>query len=163
MSINLTGQLAGGNFALGKAGLAAGTTTTYSVANQTDYAIGGVAFRKAVATNAASPTLDGNTGLAFKPLVLNQACVFVFALDAAGNVTVAQGPIVDNSAVLGGSAACQFPGIADGKTAIGYLLAQAGPTAVGTWLFGTNNLSSVTGLTFTFRDVIALPPQPITS
>lgn len=162
MSLNLTGQFGGGNLALGKAGLAAGTTSTYSIGNQTDYAINGGAFRKAAASNAASPTTDGNTGKAFNALSANQTCIFLFAMDAAGNVTVAQGPLVSTLEMAGGSAAAQFPLLGDGKTAFGYLLAQAGATLVGTWLFGTNNLSGVTGMTYTFRDVIAVPTQPIT-
>jgi hypothetical protein len=163
MSFNLTGQIFGGNVVCNKAGLAAGTTTTYSIANQTDYAIGGVAYRKASVTNGASPTVDGNTGAAFKPLVAGQACVFVFALDAAGAVSVTQGPVADNNAILGGAGAAQFPGIPDAKTPIGYLLAQAGATLAGNWTFGASNLSGVAGMTYTFRDVIALPPVPVAS
>jgi hypothetical protein len=78
-------------------------------------------------------------------------------------VSVAQGPIVSNIDLLGGAAAAQFPLLADGKTAIGYLFAQAGGTLVGTWTLGTNNLSGVTGMTYTFRDVLALPTAPITA
>ena len=162
MSFNLTGAFGGGNLTLNKAGLAAGTTTTISIANQTDYAIDGTVYRKAAATNAATPTTDANTGKAFVPLLPNQASIFVVLLDAAGNITVAQGPVVSNADLTGGLAAAQFPGVKDGVTAVGYLLAQAGSTLSGSWTFGSSNLSSVTGMTYTFRDVLAIPAHPIT-
>lgn len=162
MSYNLTGAAFGGNIALGKAGLAAGTTSTYSVGNAFTYAVAGRLFSLGSATNQTSPLLDANTGAAFKPLAANQACLFVFTVNAAGAVAVAQGPVGDNTALLGGTGALQFPGAADGFTPFGYLMAQAGPTAVGSWTFGVNNLSGVTGLTFTFRDIMDIPAQPVT-
>lgn len=162
MSYNLTGAAYGGNITLSKAALAAGTTTTYTTANAVTYAIKGQLYSLAAASNAATPVVDANTGLAFKPLALNQACVFAFLVDASGNVTVAQGAIVSNLDLTGGAGAAQFPGYKDDRTPFGYLLAQAGPTAVGNWTFGVNNLSGVTGLTNTFRDVMDSPAQPIT-
>lgn len=162
MSTNLTGAVQGGNLTLSKAGLAAGTTTTFTIGTTFTYAVAGALFSKASAANGASPTLDLNTGVAFKPLVADQACIFAFAVNAAGTVGVAQGPIVKNSDVTGGLAAVQFPGIADGSTIFGYLLAQAISTLVSTWTFGANNLSGVTGMTYTFRDVMDVPGQPIT-
>jgi hypothetical protein len=163
MSYNLTGAAYGGNICLSKAALAAGTTTTYTVANATTYAIKGQLYSMAPATSAATPLVDANTGMAFKPLTTNQACVFAFLVSAAGGVSVAQGPIVSNLDLTGGAAACQFPGYSDDRTPFAYLLAQAGPTAVGNWTLGVSNLSSVTGMTFAFRDVMDAPAQPITS
>lgn len=163
MSYNLTGSAFGGNVTFGKAGLVAGTTTTYTIATAFPFAIAGRLFTGAAASNAATPTLDALTGLAFKGLVLNQACIFAFFMNASSVVSVAQGPIVSNLDLTGGLAAAQFPQASDALTPFGYLLAQAGPTTVGTWLFGTNNLSGVTGLTYSFRDVMDYPAQPITS
>jgi hypothetical protein len=162
MSYNLTGAVYGGNITLGKAGLAAGTTTTYSIGTAFAYAIKGQLYSKGTATNAASPVTDVNTGVAFKPLSANQAAIFAFAVDASGNVVVAQGPIASNADILGGTGAAQFPALSDNVQPFGYALIQAGPTAVGTWTFGVNNLSAVTGLTYSFRDVLAAPAQPIT-
>lgn len=162
MSYNLTGAFYGGNITLSKSGLAAGTTTTYSIATAFTYAIKGQLYSKGTVTNAATPVTDVNTGVAFKPLSANLACVFAFTVDAAGVVGVAQGPIVSNLDLTGGAGAAQFPATADSVVPFAYLLAQAGPTAVGTWTFGVNNLSAVTGMTYSFRDILATPAQPIT-
>jgi hypothetical protein len=162
MSLNLNGAAYGGNLTLGKAGLAAGTTSTYSVGATVTYAVGGRLFSLASAANQASPVTDVNTGVAFKPLAANQACLFVFMVNAAGQIAVAQGQVGDNAALLGGTGALQFPGVSDGYAPFGYLMAQAGASAVGSWTFGVNNLSSVTGLTFTFRDIMDIPPVPVT-
>jgi len=163
MSTNATNGLLGGNITLGKATLAAGTTTTISTTGTLPYAVQGQVYARAALTNSATPTVDIVTGAAFKPLVADQACVFVFALDAAGTTRVAQGPIVKLSDVVGKLAAVSFPGLDDTLTPFGYLYAQGGSTLVGTWTFGTNNLSGVTGMTYTFRDLCLLPAQPITA
>lgn len=162
MSYNLTGSIYGGNATLSKAGLAAGTTSTYSIGATFTYAIKGVLYSKASAANVASPVLDIVTNNAFKLLNPNQACVFAFTVDANGNVGVTQGPVMSNLDLTGGSGAAQFPGLPDTLQPFGYLLAQAGPTLTGTWQFGVGNLSGVTGLTLTFRDVLGVPAQPIT-
>lgn len=162
MSYNLTGAAFGGNIALGKAGLTAGTTSTYSIGNAFTFAVAGRLYSQGSSTNQASPVLDTNTGAAFKPLAANQACLFVYMVNAAGTVAVAQGPVGDNNALLGGTGALQFPGAADGFTPFAYMLAQAGSTAIGTWTLGVNNLSGVTGLTFIFRDIMDIPATPVT-
>lgn len=162
MSYNLTGAAYGGNCALSKAGLAAGTTTTYTTANALTYTNKGQLLSFAAKTNQATPTTDALTGKAFVPLSLNQACVIAFFVDASGALNVGQGPVVSNLDLTGGLAAAQFPQGPDTLTPFGYLLAQAGPTLSGTWTFGTNNLSGVTGMTYTFRDVMDYPAQPIT-
>lgn len=163
MSTNLTGAAFGGNMSFGKAGLAAGTTTTSTVANQTDYMIGGQSYRKAIAANGATPTVDISTGAAFRPLVAGQCAIFLYGLDAAGALRVAQGPTSVLGDVTGGLSAVHFPSLPDSLAPIGYLYAQAGSTLVGSWLFGTNNLSGVTGMTYTFRDVNEVPAAPITA
>jgi hypothetical protein len=163
MSYNLTGAVYGGNITLGKAGLAAGTTSTYSIGTAFTYAIKGQLFSKGTVTNGASPVTDANTGVAFKPLAVNQAAIFAFAVDASGNVVVAQGPIASNADIVGGTGAAQFPAFSDAVQPFGYLLAQAGPTLASPWTFGVGNLSGVTGLTLTFRDVLGAPAQPIVS
>lgn len=163
MSTNLTGAAFGGNMSFGKAGLAAGTTTTSTIANQVDYIIGGVSFRKAIAANGATPTVDISTGAAFRPLTAGQACIFLYTLDSGGVMRVAQGPVVPLADVTGGLSAVHFPSTPDTVSPIGYLYAQAGSTLVGTWTFGTNNLSGVTGMTYTFRDVNEVPAAPITA
>lgn len=163
MSQMFSNALAGGNFCLSKATLAAGTTTTISNTGTTVYAIKGQAYSKSAMTNAATPTTDAGTGKAFVPLTAGKSCIFVVGFDAAGNVGVFQGPLVNGADVTGKLSAVQFPNVLDTHTAVGYLYAQAGSTLSGTWTFGTNNLSGVTGMTYTFRDLIAIPPRPITA
>lgn len=161
MSYNLTGAAYGGNITLGKAGLGAGTTTTFSIANSVTYALKGQLYTLNAATNAAAPTLDAATGLAFKPLNPNQTCIFGFYVNAAGQVQVIQGVAVNTLEMSGGLAGCQFPQSDDSRTPFAYLLASASAALATPWVFGAGNMSGVTGLTLTFRDVLDFPAQPI--
>ena len=163
MSYNLTGAVYGGNVTLGKAGLAAGTTSTYSIGTAFTYAIKGQLYSKGTVTNGASPVTDVNTGVAFKPLAAGQACVFAFTVDAAGVVGVAQGPIASTAEMVGGTGAAQFPATSDAVQPFGYALVQADKTLASPWTFGVGNLTGVTGLTLAFRDILAAPAQPIVS
>lgn len=163
MTMNATGGLAGGNMSLGKATLAAGTTTTHSTTGTLTYQIAGQIYQRTALTNAATPTVDYNTGRAFVPLRADEACIFVFGFDAAGNTRVMQGPVVKLSDVVGKLSAVHFPIVPDDVAPAGYLYAQAGSTLVGTWTMGVNNLSGVTGMTYTFRDLSVAPAVPITA
>lgn len=145
------------------AGLAAGTTTTYTTANAVNYAIGGVAYTKAAATNAATPTTDATTGAAFLPVSANQGSVFVFGYDAAGNLKVSQGQVqaldVQGNFLL----SPQFPTIPDGVCPFGYLVFKGGSTLASAWVFGTGNLSGVSGATYSFKNLMTLPARPVVS
>lgn len=143
-----------------KAGLTAGTTTTYTTANTVQFCIFGKAYSKAAVTNGATPVLDGTTAAAFKTVSANQGSVYLFAFDKTGALVVSQGDVkaLDTSGAF--VDAPQFPELPDTAAPFGYLVAKAGSTAVGTWTFGTNNLSSVTGLTYTFVDVMSIPYRP---
>lgn len=162
MSLSLNGAH-GANMCFGKAGLAAGTTSTLTVGNQTDFCIGGKMYRKAAASNAASPTTDATSGNAFTALAASQACVFVVGLDSSGALKVAQGPIAAFTDTTAGSTALQLPRLPDTATAIGYFVAQATSSLASSWTFGTGNNSSVTGLTLTFQDIAMLPPAAVTT
>lgn len=144
-----------------KAGLAAGTTTTYSTTGTTLYCIKGRAYSKGAVTNGATPTTDAATGVAFLPVAANQGSVFVFCYDSGGNIKVVQGQV--QALDVGGKFVLtpQFPGIPDTLCPFGWLVATAGSTAVGNWVFGTNNLSGVTGLTYSFSDCMTLPDRPV--
>lgn len=152
---------------LSKATLAAGTTTTYSTTGTTVYAIKGKAYSTAAKTNVATPTVDITDGLAFTPVaypasssVGGQGSVFVFCFDSGGTLRVAQGT-VEQLDILGNFInAPQFPIIPDTVCPFGYLVVKLGPTAVANWTFGSSNLSGVTGVTYTFVDVITLPDRP---
>lgn len=142
-----------------KAGTAAGTTSTLTTANTTVYAYRGKAFSKAAITNQATPIVDHTTNLAFNGLVANQGCIFVLSFDTAGNLRVSQGPVGTLDVTGKFIYAPNFPTVFEGDVPFAYLVALAGSTAVGSWIFGTNNLSAVTGLTYNFQDVLSLPDR----
>ncbi len=145
---------------LSKVALAAGTTTTLSNTGTTVYGIRGKAYSKAAMSNVATPTLDAATGLAFPALSANQGTIVVVGFDAGGNLKVAQGSIQALDVSGNFITSPQFPPIPDTMCPIGYIVLKAGSTLSGTWQFGTNNLSGVTGMTYTFVDVITLPDRP---
>lgn len=169
--------------ALQKAGLAAGTTTTISTTATVPYAIRGKAYSKGAITNGATPTTDYVTGLPFTPIPIplsspnlpgvpngaaGYGCVYTVGLDHSGNVQVIQGQIQALDANGNFITAPQFGGLGpqgSGSTdndfcPIGYIVVKLGSSAVATWTFGTNNLSGVTGVTYTFVDIITLPDRP---
>lgn len=145
---------------LSKCTLAAGTTTTISTTGTTTFGIKGKAYTKTAITNGATPVLDADTGLAFPPVSANQGTIIVIGLDSSGAIKACQGSV--EALDVGGNfiIAPRTPGIPDTMCPIGYITVLAGSTAVGTWIFGTNNLSSVTGLTYNFQDLIMMPFRP---
>lgn len=142
-----------------KAGLAAGTTTTYTIANQIQYSIRGKAYAKAAVTNAASPTLDADTGNAFLPVAANQGSIFVFCLDLNGNVSVVQGDIQTLDVTGLFINLPQMPSIQSNLVPFAYLIFKGGVALAAPWVFGTSNLSGVTGATYSFTDVQSLPDR----
>lgn len=148
---------------LSKATFAAGTTSTYSTTGTTTYAINGKAYSTAAKANVATPTVDISKGTAFATVSANQGSIFIACFDAGGTLRVAQGSVEALDVSGNFINAPQTPVIADTVCPFGYLVVKAGSTAVGTWVFGTNNLSAVTGLTYTFGDIITLPGRPIVS
>ena len=148
---------------LSKATLAAGTTSTISTTGTTVFCIKGKAYSKAAITNGATPTTDADTALAFLPVAANQGTIIVIGLDASGNIKACQGSV--EALDVGGNFIIlpKTPGIPDTMCPIGYITVLAGSTAVGNWVFGTNNLSSVTGLTYNFQDLIMMPFRPVAS
>lgn len=142
-----------------KAGSVAGTTSTVSTVNTTIYSYRGKAYSKAAITNQATPILDHTTGLAFNGLVANQGCIFFLCFDAAGVLRVSQGPIGVLDVTGKFIYAPNYPTTFEGDVPFAYLVVLAGSTAVGSWIFGTNNLSAVTGMTFTFQDILTPPDR----
>lgn len=153
---------------LTKAGLAAGTTTTYSHTAAVVYSIRSKLYSRAIAANVATPTVDILDNLAFTPLTFpasatvgGQGSVFVFCYDSgASTLRVAQGSVETLDVAGNFVIAPQFPVIPDTLCPFGYLVVKLGPTAVANWVFGTNNLSGVTGVTYAFQDITALPDRP---
>lgn len=103
------------------------------------------------------------------------ACAYAIGFDHSGNIKAIQGPIVGldaNGSFISAAPSLNpamgpagpNPGtIAGGVSAnndfcpIGFVAVKLGSAAVATWTFGTNNLSSVTGVTYSFNDISTLP------
>ena len=84
--------------AMTKAGLAAGTTTTLTQtlaggATSNIVTIRGKMYSVTALSNTATPTADWATGVAFKPVLANQGCVFMVGFSAAGGLKAIQGQI----------------------------------------------------------------------
>lgn len=142
-------------------GLVAGTTSTVTTTVTGHYSINSVLYTKTAITNGATPTTDAATGLAFVPITFpSKGCKFIWGLDAAGAQKVVQGPIQALDAAGAYIVAPQFPNVPDTMCPCGIIDIKLGATAVANWLFGTNNLSGVTGVTYTFSDIQTFPGRP---
>jgi hypothetical protein len=143
------------------AALAAGTTTTISTTGTTHYAISGKAYSTAAKTNAATPTTDSGTGAAFVGFTANNGTVVVVCFDSTGAVKAVQGSVVALDASGAFIVAPQMPNIPDGLCPIGYIVLKGASTLVGTFTFGSSNLSGVTGMTYTFVSLaLGYPGRP---
>jgi len=149
-----------------KAGLAAGTTTTYSTtAAPLQYCIKGKAYTKTAVTNGATPTVDITDGLAFTPQAIGQASVYLYCFNAAGTIGVVQGSIEAQDVSGNIVRPPQFGVVPDGYVPFGYQVVRLAPAtaavpAVAQWQFGVNNNSGVTGVTYAFQDIMILPDRP---
>lgn len=144
-----------------KAAVVAGTTTTITTTVTAHYSIKGFIYTKTAITNGATPTTDANTGLAFVAIPFpSYGCAFIWGLDAAGAQKVVQGTIVPLDVAGNFIGASLFGPMPDTMCPLATIVIKLGATAVATWTFGTNNLSGVTGVTYSFRDVSTLPDRP---
>lgn len=141
-----------------KATLAAGSTTTISTTGTVHYIIRNKLYLKTVISNGATPTTDAVTGAAFRPISANQVTVIVIMLDTGGNIKAAQGSIEAYNGAMG--TAPQFPSVPDTCCPIGYIICKAASNLSGTWTFGSSDLSTVTGMTWTFVDIAQIPDRP---
>lgn len=160
-------DLRGVTINMSNAGLAAGTTSTYSTTATTAHVINGnFGTTLAAQTNTATPTTDVNTGAAFIAQTDNQACAYVFGVNAAGAIKVAQGPIVDTEVGVTTTAGSfidypSFPALPSDFCPIGYCVVRTAPSA-SDWTFGSSNWTA-TGITATFANVCTLPDRPKSS
>ena len=145
-----------------KAGLTAGTTTTYTTAAATGGSIRGEFVTALSAqTNTATPTTDAN-GDAFTAVGASKGSVFVFCLTAAGALAVLQGSVEDLDASGNFEAAPDFPAVdIDTLVPFGFVVIKVDSTG-SDWTFGASNWTA-TGVTDTFTDVTTLPLRPQTS
>lgn len=145
-----------------KAGLTAGTTSTYTTTAAVNGSIGGkFVTALAVQTNTATPTTDFN-GDAFTVVTANQGSVFVYSLNSAGALKIHQGSVEDLDAAGDFEKAPAFPAIdLDTYMPFGYVVVKNGSTG-SNWTFGASNWTA-TGITDTYTDVTVLPNRPQTS
>lgn len=148
-----------------KAALAAGTSASYSTTGTTLFCIKGKAYSKAAVTNGTLPTTDATTGAAFVAQAIGTGSVYVHGFDKDGNIKVSQGSIVTLDATGAFVDLPAFPAIPDTVCPFAYELVRLAPAtattpAVATWTFGTNDQSSVTGVTYARQDVMTLPARP---
>jgi len=125
-----------------------------------EYTIKGKAYTMAAAT-FATPTTDIITGKAFVPLLANEGCVFLLAMDSgATTMRAAQGTIVPLNAGVwtGGGARSEFPALPDTLAPFAYIVAKQATTGT-TWTFGTGNWNQA-GLTCAVVDILAVPSRP---
>jgi len=156
------------SFAIGAGGtagavLAAGTTTTFSTTNIVAGCIGGksiVAY--AAKTNTASPTTDVNTGAAFTAIPVGSCSVFVWGINAAGALKVAQGATEVLDANGGFVIAPSFPELPTDFCPFAYQLVRVGSTGAA-WTFGTSTQAPLPGVTHARISISVLPDKPQTS
>jgi hypothetical protein len=154
-------EIRGITLCVSKAGLTAGTTSTYTTAAAVNGFIGGkYATALAAQTNTATPTTDAN-GDAFTVVTASQCSVFVYCITAAGAIAVYQGTVedLDSDAV---DIRPSFPTI-DYETHLpfGYVVV-VNSSAGSDWTFGASNWTA-TGVTDTYTDVGVLPSRPQSS
>lgn len=158
-------NLAGATFCTTSGALTgAGAETVYDTTISILYAINGRAYTKTAVTDGVTPTTDGNTGAAFEAVLPDQACIFVWGLNASGTVSLYQGPIVDvDGATDVLESAAQFPNIPDGICPFAYTLYQTtGASSASGLRPGTDNWNAA-GLTATHRNLLAMPSRPVAS
>ncbi|MBK8810753.1 MAG: hypothetical protein IPN69_08495 [Acidobacteria bacterium] len=150
-----------GNMCIGKAGLAAGTTTTLTSANAITYSINSVAYAKAITSNEATPTTDIVTGAAFVAIPVGSGAVFTIGRDSAGALKVAQSKIVvlDSDEDFP-AAPPQLARLPNSYTTIGYVSVKVG-TSGAAWTFGASNLAGPpTDVDIDYQDVVFARSTP---
>lgn len=142
--------------------LVAGTTTTITTSTTMNYSVKGRNYIKTAITNGATPTTDIVTGAAFRGITANQGTIIVLGLDSGGNVVAAQGGIESLDAAGAFKNAPQLPPeLGDLYAPFGAIIAKGASNLSGTWTFGSSNLSSVTGMTWTFINLNTYLPRPV--
>jgi hypothetical protein len=118
----------------------------------------------AAQTNAASPTTDANTGVAFNTLNPNQTCTLVFGQTVAGVLQLVQGPII--ACALGVTTTPgalinepQFPALPNNFLPLAYTIVRTAPSAA-PWVPGTGAWAASGVVCSTFQNVGYLPARP---
>lgn len=154
--------------------VAATGAKTFTTQNLT-YCIGAKGYYVAGASGTAVPATDSVTAAAFKPLQKNQGCAYVWTVNAAGTIGLAQGPIpvalpsgsiqpnVDNSGNF--SLLPQWPELPDTLTPFAYSIVYLTSSYAGTgFIPGVSDNWNATGVVTTQQDVmLGLPATPQTA
>lgn len=156
---NITASIVGGNLCLSKVtldknGVGAATFRNTGTIN---YTVDGIYYTRAAFTaqafSAGHAALvgNGNNG--------GRACVFGVWLDAAGNITTTQGPIVNMIDVVNRVTAVPIPDQVPGRTMIGMIFVRTNSST--TFTPGTTALDA-SGVTTLYYDTLARPSVPLT-
>jgi hypothetical protein len=152
----------------GSAGAVAGTTSTFTSTATTQAVINGkFATGLTAQTNAASPTLDANTGLAFNALQPNQCCALVYGQNFAGTLKLVQGPIIATAVGVTTTVGAyinfpQFPDLPNDFCPLAYTVVRTAPSA-SAWTPGTGSWTASGVTASTFQNVAMLPARPLGS
>jgi hypothetical protein len=150
---------------LGSAAAVAGTTSSFTSTVTTQTVINGkFATTLGAQTNAASPTTDANTGLAFNALQPNQTCALVYGQNAAGALKLVQGPIIATLAGVTTTVGAlindpQFPTLPNDFCPLAYTIVRTAPSAAA-WIPGTGSWTASGVSASTFANVAQLPSRP---
>lgn len=150
---------------LASAAAVAGTGSSFTSTVTTNAVINGkFTTTLGAQTNAATPTTDASTGLAFIPLAPNQCCAIVFGVTAAGALQMSQGKIIaTNTGVTTTPGALlndpQFPGLPDNFCPIAYTIVRTAPSAA-PWTPGAGAWAASGVVATTFQNVSQLPNRP---
>lgn len=154
-------KLSENKFCTTKAGLAAGTTNTFTTANAVLYCLDGEALSYAAQTNTAHPATDAITGLAFVGVPINKGCIFIYGI-VSGAIAVVQGALADLDSAGNFLLAPEYPAIPETFVPFGELIIKVAANG-STWTLGSSNQASVTGVTYTRKDLMVLKSRLHTS
>jgi hypothetical protein len=139
----------------------AGAVSTYTTTGTQSYTIRGELYTVAAKAAVATPTLDGLTGVAFQPLAQGKQCLFAFHWNAAGDLVVTQGRVVNTADVVAGADALQLPKVPDPACPFAMLsIANANATP---WQFGVGLWNAASLTLGAIRHYGWMPSQPFTA
>lgn len=170
MSDNLS-QASGLTMALNSGALAEGTASaTIQIAAEIKYILDGRFYTKAITDDIAisytgpdvyvAPTGVGSLNGGFTGGVGGSTRIYGIFLNAAGDVSILPGPIVNTADLAAGRAALQFPTTPANVCPIGAM--RIALTANTTYVPGTTDLSAA-GVTDTFYNLADMPANPLTA
>lgn len=156
--------LQGGNFAFTSGALANGTNAgTIQTTATITYCVNGVFASRAAINNVSiaysgpavySTPVDGS----FTGQVGGSTRLYGLYLDAAGNISVFPGPIVNSAELAAGTAALHFPAMQRDRVCFGAL--RIAVTAGTTFIPGTTALNAA-GVTASYLNLFSVPGEPL--